>query len=105
MKSVALLIAAASFAIATTRTNAQTTTPPAARLRRASSSRLRRSHLIGRRMRGRSTEVGSTGRADIIRALGENDLNSSAAAINWEAATSRNRKLGLSVSHQESNPR
>ena len=26
------------------------------------------------------------GRADVIRALGENDLNSSAAAINWETA-------------------
>jgi hypothetical protein len=87
MKSVALLIAAASFAIATTRTNAQTTTPP------ADSATPRvivpPSPITPDWPSYEGTVDGSWahGRADIIRALGENDLNSSAAAINWEAAS------------------
>jgi hypothetical protein len=91
MKSVALLIAAASFAIATTRTNAQTTTPPAV----ASTAIPTTPRVIvqpspiapdWQSYGGTADGSWAHGRADIIRALGENDLNASAAAINWEAA-------------------
>jgi hypothetical protein len=86
MKSMALFIAAASFAIATTRTNAQTTTLPAV-------STTPRVIVPPPAIAPDWQSYGGTadgswahGRADIIRALGENDLNASAAAINWEAA-------------------
>ena len=91
MKTVALLIAATSFAIATTRTNAQTTTPPDVASTMISTTPrviVQPSAIVPDWQSYGGTSDGSWahGRADIIRALGESDLNSSAAAINWEAA-------------------
>ena len=91
MKSVALFIAAASFAIVTSRTNAQTTTGPVVSSTMSSTTPgviVQPSLFTPNWQPYAGTVDGSWahGRADIVRAIGENDLNSSAAAINWEAA-------------------
>lgn len=92
MKSVAFVFAAVSFAFVTTQATAQN-----ARMRAAASSTVMPttprviiqpfSLAPDWQPYSATIEEGwAHGRADVIRALGENDLNSSAAAINWETA-------------------
>jgi hypothetical protein len=92
MKSVAFILAAVSLAITTTPASAQT-----ARARAAASmttapmtpSIAIQPYAMTPAWQPYAATVDESwarGRADVIRALGENDLNSSAAAINWEAA-------------------
>jgi hypothetical protein len=92
MKSVAFVIAVVSFAFATTQATAQN-----ARMRSTASSTVMPttpsvivqpfSPMLGWQPNAATIdESWARGRAEVIRALGENDLNSSAAAINWETA-------------------
>jgi hypothetical protein len=92
MKSVAFVLAAVSVAFTTTQATAQTSRVHSAPLTTATPTTPR---VIVRPVSpmadwqpNASTieESWARGRADVIRALGENDLNSSAAAINWETA-------------------
>jgi hypothetical protein len=92
MKSVAFVLAAVSIAFATTQATAQTV-----RMRSAASTTATPpptsvivqpySPVPDWQLNASTIEESwARGRADVIRALGENDLNSSAAAINWETA-------------------
>jgi hypothetical protein len=92
MKSVAFVLVAVTFAFVTTQATAQTT-----RVRSAASTTatpttpsviIQPYSPVPDWQPNAATieESWARGRADVIRALGENDLNSSAAAINWETA-------------------